>query len=241
MKGFRDSGIRLAVLFTMIGTEVVMARTAVAMGGVPMQYPPNYTAMEGGAHPLVAAPSVAASTPATATPTPAATPPRTATIPPWRWSPTPTPTSPGTSVSSPTPTPTPPYATYTTTPTPPETPTPIYATYTVTPEYSCAVSYTMVSQSDSAFEAYVYMRNTGPVTIPSWRLEWDFPGDQQMTWHSLSMIGGQSGRHVEFYGMFSFQDLYVHDARGAHIGGTYSGTNDPPARFTINGVPCQIE
>ncbi|KAB8145975.1 hypothetical protein F8S13_02545 [Chloroflexia bacterium SDU3-3] len=218
-----------------------MAKTAVAMGGVPMQYPPNYIAMEGGAHPLAAALSATASAPAT--PTPAATPPRTATIPPWRWSPTPTPTAPRTSVASPTPTPTPPYATYTTTPTPPETPTPtsIYATYTVTPEYSCAVSYTMVSQSDSTFEAYVYMRNTGSVTIPSWRLEWDFPGDQQMTWHSSSMIGGQSGRHVAFYGVFSFQDLYVHDARGAHIGGTYSGTNDPPARFTINSVPCQIE
>lgn len=268
MKGFRDSGIRLAVLLTMIGAEVLMTRTAEAMGGVSTQDVSNQVMMEGSAYPLAAgalAPalftidSVTATATFTPSRTPTATPLRTSTpsrTPTGVVSPTPAYTATFTPVRTPTESALPETPTITTTvivtdtatPTPTvtarptftPTPTSIYATYTVTPGYSCSVSYTITSQTDTTFEAYVFVRNTGPIAIPSWHLEWDFPGDQRMTWHSISMLGEQYGSHVQFYGAFSFQDLYLYDSRGVQIGGTYSGTNDTPARFTVNHVPCQI-
>ena len=111
----------------------------------------------------------------------------------------------------------------------PVTPTPIGAT-------GCEVDYVINNQWATGFVANITITNKGSA-ISGWTLTWTFPGDQTVSniWNSsvaqdgaevsITNSGGNSGISPGGSVSFGFQ-------------GTYSGTNDVPNNFTLNGVAC---
>ncbi|MFI0443866.1 glycoside hydrolase family 6 protein [Actinomadura sp. 6N118] len=99
----------------------------------------------------------------------------------------------------------------------------------------CKVDYT-VNQWSTGFTASVSLTNLGD-SLNGWTLEWDFAGDQKVTggWNATF---SQSGKHVTVKNA----DWNTTLATGASINpgfqATYSGTNDKPAQFKLNGVVC---
>lgn len=143
-----------------------------------------------------------------------------------------------------TPTPTP---TVTPTITIPPTTIPPTVTPTVTPTITpspsqpaggCAVNYSMNGWHNGATVS-VTIKNNGTTTINNWELKFNFPGNQQITnlWCGKYT---QSGSVV----------TVTNEAWNGTIppGGTvnfgfnlsFSGTNDKPTGFTLNGSPCTI-
>jgi len=140
---------------------------------------------------------------------------------------TPTPT-PGT-----TPTPTP---GTTPTPTPGTTPTP---TPTPNPSASCQIHYAVTNQWSGGFGANISITNTGTTAINSWSLKFAFPNGQTITqgWNGTFT---QSGSSVTVTNLSYNGSI----APGATLSstpgfnGSWTGSNNPPSSFTLNGQTC---
>jgi len=146
--------------------------------------------------------------------------------------PTPTPTSPvPTPTSEPEPTPTP-----TSEPEPTPTPTP-----TSEPEGDYVVNYVIVNDWGNGATIDVTITNNTPAAVNGWTLSWTFPGNQQITnlWCGSYT---QTGASVSVTNL----DWNAHIAAnggsvnfGFNI--NYSGVNDNPTDFTLNGAACTIQ
>src|SRR5690554_6386661 len=138
--------------------------------------------------------------------------------------PTPTPTS------EPEPTPTP-----TTEPEPTPTPTP-----TSEPEGDYVVNYDIVNDWGGGATIDVTITNNTSSTVNGWTLEWTFPGNQQIS----NLWGGsytQTGASVSVTNLDWNADIVANGGSvnfGFNI--NYSGINDKPTAFTLNGHPWQI-
>jgi len=157
--------------------------------------------------------------------------------------PTPTPTPTVTPTVRPTVTPTP---TPTVTPTRTATPTPT-ASPTVSPTVSptgtaglgCGVTYAITNQWATGFGASVTIANTGTATINGWTLVFAFPGNQTVTqlWNAGFT---QTGATVTATSL-SYNDTIAPGASVAFgFNGAYSGTNNKPTAFTLNGRACTV-
>lgn len=101
----------------------------------------------------------------------------------------------------------------------------------------CKVEYTITNQWNTGFGATVAITNLGDPITGGWTLEWDFPGNQQVQQGWNAQFGQQATkvtvRNPSWNGSL---------ATGASISpgfnGTYSGTNDKPTSFKLNGVTC---
>ena len=157
-------------------------------------------------------------------------------------SPTPTPTESPTPTSPPTATPTQgptptegPTATPTQTPTPTPTEGP-----TATPSgAACEVVYTIGNDWGSGATISVDVINNGSTAIDGWALGWTFPGDQQIT----NLWGGsytQSDAEVEVTNG-SWNETIAADGGSVSLGFNvvYSGSNEVPSSFMLNGIVCQ--
>ena len=114
---------------------------------------------------------------------------------------------------------------------PTATPTPSGAT--------CTVNYTLGNDWGSGATVGVDVINSGLTSIDGWTLEWAFPGDQQIT----NLWGGshtQSGASVEVADL-GWNSTIPADGGSVNVGFnlTYSGSNEVPAEFVLNGTPCQ--
>jgi endo-1,4-beta-xylanase len=137
-----------------------------------------------------------------------------------------------------------PVPTPTSTPTPTgSTPTPtVMATPTPTPTASdttgCTVSY---SQNDwgSGATVSVTIKNNGSSPINGWTLGWTFPGNQKITnmWNgSYSQSGATvTVKNASYNGSIAANGGSV--SFGFNL--SYSGSNEKPTAFTLNGVLCQ--
>jgi Flp pilus assembly protein TadG len=133
---------------------------------------------------------------------------------------------------------------YTFTPsrTPTITPTPtITNTPTVTPTFSamCDVNYNILNDWDNGngtrkFQASVTVKNLG-TPISGWNLNWAFPGDQTIT-AVYSALGSQSGQSVTITNQSYNAD--IPPDRTFEFQATYTGTNNKPSGFNLNGMPC---
>jgi len=144
--------------------------------------------------------------------------------------PTPTPTSPvPTPTSEPTPTPTP-----TSEPEPTPTPTP-----TSEPEGDYVVDYVIVNEWGNGATIDVTITNNTSAAVNGWTLAWTFPGNQQIS----NLWGGsytQTGASVSVTNLDWNADIAANGGSvnfGFNI--NYSGVNDKPTAFTLNGHPCQ--
>ncbi len=142
----------------------------------------------------------------------------------------PTPTA--TPVGTPTPTPTP---TLTPTPTPTITPTP-----TPVSDADYLVNYVINSDWGSGATISVTIQNNSSTPINGWNLTWTFPGNQRID-HLWNGSHTQNGVSV------STQDAGYNATISANGGKvsfgfnlSYSGSNQKPTEFSLNGAPCEV-
>jgi endoglucanase len=111
---------------------------------------------------------------------------------------------------------------------------------TLTPsEAACAVDYDVQNDWGSGATVSVDIINEGSFPINGWTLEWTFPDDQQIT----NLWGGsytQSGVDVSVTNA-SWNGTIPANGGLVSVGFnmTYSGSNQAPAQFTLNGTVCR--
>jgi mannan endo-1,4-beta-mannosidase len=103
----------------------------------------------------------------------------------------------------------------------------------------CTVDYIISDDWGSGATVNVDIINNGSASIDGWTLEWTFPGNQQIT----NLWGGsytQSGADISVTSA-SWNATIGADGGSVDFGFnlSYSGSNDVPTSFTLNGTPCQ--
>src|SRR5690606_33328960 len=102
---------------------------------------------------------------------------------------------------------------------------------------ACSVDYDDSNDWGIGFVAEVKVTNEGSDPIQNWQVGWTFPGNQQIT-NGWNGVFSQSGANVTV----RYPDWNPNIAPRATISfgfqGTYSGSNDAPTSFTVNGVTC---
>ena len=104
----------------------------------------------------------------------------------------------------------------------------------------CAVNYTVANQWNVGFTVQsIGITNLGdPIT--SWRLEFDFPGNQVVQSNPWNGSVTQTGQHVTItnapYNGTVATNGVVNPGPG--FNGAYSGTNGTPTGFKLNGTAC---
>lgn len=103
---------------------------------------------------------------------------------------------------------------------------------------SCHVTYSIVNQWNSGFQAAITINNTGTVEMTQWTLQWTFPGDQQITglWNGSSTQSGAAVtvNSLNYNGTIPAGGSY----NGIGFTANFSGTNALPATFSVNGTVC---
>jgi len=99
----------------------------------------------------------------------------------------------------------------------------------------CAVSY-QVNQWTGGFTAQVGLTNEG-AALTGWTLTWSFDGNQQITSAWNAQVA-QSGEAVTATSEAYNGSLATGATATFGFQGTYSGANDTPADFAVNGTAC---
>ncbi|MFF4018760.1 glycoside hydrolase family 6 protein [Streptomyces sp. NPDC001843] len=102
----------------------------------------------------------------------------------------------------------------------------------------CTVDY-KVNQWDTGFTTAVTITNNGPAKS-SWSLKWSYAGNQRISngWNAkLSQSGSSVTAANESYN----GTLPTGGSASFGFQASYSGTNDVPATFTLDGVTCNVD
>ena len=104
---------------------------------------------------------------------------------------------------------------------------------------ACHVSYSIVGDWGTGFEAILVVGNTGTTNWTSWTLGWTFPNNQVVT--NLWVGNASQNGKVVTVTNESYNGTVAAggSAQGVGFVGSYSGTNAAPASFTVNGVACK--
>ncbi|MDA0564716.1 glycoside hydrolase family 6 protein [Streptomonospora sp. S1-112] len=100
----------------------------------------------------------------------------------------------------------------------------------------CEVEYTVVNEWSTGFTASVSITNLGDA-LNSWELEWEFSGDQRIG-NGWNGSFSQSGRAVTVTNANYNGTLATNGSAQIGFNGTFSGENEVPESFTLNGVVC---
>ncbi|GAB3456787.1 glycoside hydrolase family 48 protein [Actinophytocola sediminis] len=101
---------------------------------------------------------------------------------------------------------------------------------------ACTVDYNVTSWS-TGFTARLQINNLGDA-VSGWTLGFSFPGNQQVTLPGWSANWSQSGANVTATNLAWNGNLGSGASTEIGFNGTYSGSNQPPANFTLNGTAC---
>ncbi len=103
---------------------------------------------------------------------------------------------------------------------------------------SCRVAYSVSNDWGSGFTAGLMLTNTSSAPVNGWQLTWTWSGNQTITsaWNASSVQSGGGVRLVN-------APWNAAIAAGASLSGigfnaAYSGANQPPAAFYLNGTMC---
>lgn len=103
----------------------------------------------------------------------------------------------------------------------------------------CHVTYTDQNDWGTGFTGAISIRNTGTQQINGWRLTWTWSGNQQIiqSWNSNYTQSGQSVAltNAAWNGTINPGDTLT----GIGFNANYSGTNNNPTTFYVNGSLCQ--
>ncbi|MEV7181300.1 glycoside hydrolase family 9 protein [Kitasatospora sp. NPDC093679] len=108
---------------------------------------------------------------------------------------------------------------------------------TAPPAAPCTVAYKVDNAWGTGFTATVTVKNTGTTTVNGWTAGWTYPGDQRIT-NAWNATVTQTGAAVTAKDAGWNGTLAPGATASFGFQGTYSGSNTPPARFTLNGAAC---
>ncbi|WP_415878020.1 cellulose binding domain-containing protein [Micromonospora maris] len=95
-----------------------------------------------------------------------------------------------------------------------------------------------VNQWNTGFTAEVRVTNRG-AALNGWTLTWSFSGNQQVTGGWNAQVT-QSGQTVTARNAAWNAALPTNGTASFGFQATYSGTNNRPSEFRLNGTTCQI-
>ena len=104
----------------------------------------------------------------------------------------------------------------------------------------CQVTYTVSWSGGNGFGANIEIRNTGPAITNGWTLLFSFPSGQRIQngWPvNFSQPAGSAQVTVSSNAAWN-QSIASGGSITVGFNGTFSGANDPPTAFTLNGVAC---
>jgi endo-1,4-beta-xylanase len=131
--------------------------------------------------------------------------------------------------------------------TPTPTPTQTGSTPTPTPTVgntgsSCSVHYVISNQWSTGFTATINITNTGSTTINGWTLQFTFPNGQVIQAGPWNGTFSQSGSAVTVTNL-SYNGTIPPGGSLASPPGfnaSWSGSNQAPTAFTLNGAACSV-
>ncbi|WP_186356227.1 PQQ-dependent sugar dehydrogenase [Streptomonospora sp. PA3] len=106
------------------------------------------------------------------------------------------------------------------------------------PPVYCTVDYTVDSDWGSGFTASVVVTNTGEDPVDGWTVEWDYPGDQQVT-NAWQAEVTQDGSTVSATDLGWNSVISPGGSRRFGVQAEFSGANPAPTEFRVNGSVCE--
>jgi hypothetical protein len=102
---------------------------------------------------------------------------------------------------------------------------------------SCKVSYVVSSQWSTGFVTSITITNTGTAAMTSWTLTFSYTGNQQITsvWNGVLT---QTGENISIANMSYNGNIASGASTNFGFQASYSGVNDSPASFFVNGQAC---
>jgi hypothetical protein len=106
---------------------------------------------------------------------------------------------------------------------------------------SCNITYTWPTWvGGNGFGASIDIRNTGAAITNGWSLVFNFPNGQQLQ-NGWPVSVTQSGTTLTAASNADWNKaIPANGTVNVAFNGTFSGTNNPPAAFTLNGTACSI-
>jgi hypothetical protein len=106
---------------------------------------------------------------------------------------------------------------------------------------SCNITYTWPTWvGGNGFGASIDIRNTGAAITNGWSLVFNFPNGQQLQ-NGWPVSVTQSGTTLTAASNADWNKaIPANGTFNVAFNGTFSGTNNPPAAFTLNGTACSI-
>jgi cellulose 1,4-beta-cellobiosidase len=104
----------------------------------------------------------------------------------------------------------------------------------------CQVTYTKTWEGGNGFGASLAITNTGPAITNGWTLQFNFPNGQRLQngWPvAFSHPAGSATMTVASNAAWN-QSIGSGATFTAGFNGTFSGTNNSPTTFTLNGMTC---
>jgi endoglucanase len=105
---------------------------------------------------------------------------------------------------------------------------------------SCAATYTKTWEGGSGFGASIVIQNNGPSITNGWTLIFSFPNGQRLQngWPvAFSQPAGSAQMTVSSNEPWN-QSIPSGQSFTVGFNGTFSGANNPPTQFTLNGTTC---
>jgi cellulase/cellobiase CelA1 len=102
---------------------------------------------------------------------------------------------------------------------------------------ACRVGY-VPNTWPGGFTANITLTNTGSSTINGWTVGFTFPGNQQLGTNRWEATFTQTGAAVTARDVGHNATLAPGASTSFGFQGTYSGTNNSPTAFTVNGSTC---
>ncbi|WP_327351359.1 cellulase family glycosylhydrolase [Streptomyces sp. NBC_01304] len=106
-------------------------------------------------------------------------------------------------------------------------------------EPACTVDYAVTGDWDTGFQGSVTVTNNA-AALSSWRLGFDFPGDQKVT-QGWNAKWSQTGKSVTAANENWNGTLGTGASVTTGFLASYGGTNAKPSGFTLNGVACNTD
>jgi len=105
---------------------------------------------------------------------------------------------------------------------------------------ACQVTYTKSWEGGNGFGANIIIQNNGPSITNGWTLVFSFPNGQRLQngWPvAFSQPAGSAQMTVSSNAQWN-QSIPSGQSFTVGFNGTFSGTNNPPTSFTLNGTTC---
>jgi endoglucanase len=104
---------------------------------------------------------------------------------------------------------------------------------------SCRVAYSVGNDWGSGFTAAMTITNTGSTAINGWRLTWAWPGNQTISGSAWNASASQSGQDATLTNAPWNPAIAAGGTQtGIGFNANYSGANQAPAAFFLNGTQC---